>query len=112
RDRARGQALGKAVVRRHGRAACALACLELSATDQIARSSAGRGATYVGAALAASPLGFFLVPRTGLEPVRGCLRGIFVLATAFAAEPPEKSGSFGVWTFSLPCPRAHACVRS
>jgi hypothetical protein len=26
-----------------------------------------------------------LVPGTGLEPVRSCLRGIFVLATAFAA---------------------------
>ena len=27
-----------------------------------------------------------MVPGTGLEPVRSCLRGIFVLATAFAAD--------------------------
>ena len=40
-----------------------------------------------------------LVPGTGIEPVRSRLRGIFLLATAFAAEP---CGSFGVWTFSLP----------
>jgi hypothetical protein len=27
-----------------------------------------------------------MVPGTGLEPVRSCPRGIFVLATAFTAE--------------------------
>ena len=30
-----------------------------------------------------------MVPGTGLEPVRSCLRGIFVLATAFAARPTD-----------------------
>jgi hypothetical protein len=40
-----------------------------------------------------------LVPGAGLEPARPCGRGIFVLATAFAA---ELANSFGVWTFSLP----------
>jgi hypothetical protein len=39
------------------------------------------------------------LPGAGLEPARSRLRGIFVLATAFAAESHD---SFGVWTFSLP----------
>jgi len=39
------------------------------------------------------------LPGAGLEPAWSCLRGIFVLATAFAA---ESCNSFGVWTFSLP----------
>jgi hypothetical protein len=47
-----------------------------------------------------------VVPGTGLEPVWSCLRGIFVLATAFTAESCD---SFGVWTFSLPC-SAHRVI--
>lgn len=50
-----------------------------------------------------------LVPGAGLEPAWSLLRGIFVPATAFAAEPCVPRGSFGVWTFSLPC--AHRCQR-
>jgi len=44
-----------------------------------------------------------LVPGAGLEPAWSRLRGIFVPATAFAAEPRCSRRSFGVWTFSLPC---------
>ena len=40
-----------------------------------------------------------MVPGAGLEPARPCGRGIFLPATAFAAESRD---SFGVWTFSLP----------
>src|SRR5215831_16878508 len=32
-------------------------------------------------------LGVPMVPGAGLEPARSCLRGIFLLTTAFAAEP-------------------------
>jgi hypothetical protein len=39
------------------------------------------------------------LPGAGLEPARPCGRGIFLPATAFAAESCD---SFGVWTFSLP----------
>jgi hypothetical protein len=47
------------------------------------------------------------LPGAGLEPAWSRLRGIFVLATAFAAESYD---SFGVWTFSLPWSECHVTL--
>ena len=49
---------------------------------------------------------WFLVPGTGLEPVRSCLRGIFLLTTAFAAEPKRLIWSLDfLFTVSAAMPR-------
>lgn len=51
-----------------------------------------------------------LVPGTGLEPVRSCLRGIFLPTTAFAAEPSEE---WLIWSLDfLFAVSARECPRS